>query len=178
MSNVANERGRPEALGLDLGGYTGGRSALASAKLLTNGGVKATICGDHAFASVPRRSEPFKRIVEREVVLLAACLDAAPLYVDVPLDLQGLPCPTGEGFAWQLVKRPVDHALGALPPLADRIGWVVARFENLRARLPSEQRPTLGDGLYETYPKGTLELSGLPCKGYKATERNTIVFDG
>jgi hypothetical protein len=166
------------AFGLDLGGYSAGRSAFVRASLLSPDEVEAVVYRGHAFSKKPGKGNPFVQIVEEEVELLARCLDRAPLYADVPIDLQGLPCPGGEVYAWQLVKRPVDFAFGALPPLADHIGSVVARFRNVLLRLPLGQRDPLGGILYETYPAGSLRLLGLPHKGYKGEgKKYCITYD-
>lgn len=139
--------------------------------------MEATIYYGHAFSKKPGKGKPFAPVVEKEVELLAACLRNRPLYVDVPIDLQGLPSPGGELYPWQLVKRLVDFAFEALPPLADRIGSVVARFANLLRSLPSEHPDPLGQRLYETYPAASLRLSGLPYEGYK--EKNArVAFEG
>lgn len=159
-----------------MGGYSAGGSALVRATRRTPTEVQAMIYRGHAFSKKPGKGKPLTPIVEKEVELLAACLRCAPLYADVPVDLQGLPCPGGEIYAWQLVKRPVDFAFGALPPLADRIGSVVARFRNV-LRLLSENHPdALGARLYETYPASSLRLLALPHKGYK-DENNQVIYE-
>lgn len=175
LSSVPEDRERT-AFGLDLGGYSAGGSALVCATRRIPTEVQITVYRGHAFSKKPGRGTPLAPIVEKEVELLAACLRRAPLYADVPIDLQGLPCPGGEVYAWQLVKRPVDFAFGALPPLADRIGAVVARFRNILRSLPSDWGEPLGSRLYEAYPAASLRLLGLPHKGYK-DEGKTILFE-
>lgn len=165
------------AFGLDLGGYSAGRSALVRATCRTPTEVQATVYRGHALSKKPGRGKPLASIVEKEIELLAACLRGAPLYADVPIDLQGLPCPGGEIYTWQLVKRPVDLAFGALPPLADRIGSVVARFRNILRLLPENHPAPLDDQLYETYPAGSLRLLKLPYKGYK-DDKDRITSEG
>lgn len=163
------------AFGLDLGGYSSGGSALALASRGPSR-VEITVYRGHAFMKKPGKGKPFPDIVAEEVELLAACLQEAPLYVDVPIDLQRLPCPGGEVFAWQLVKRPVDQAFGALPPLADRIGSVVARFSNLLRALRVDYPKPLGQLLYETYPAGSLRLLEIPHERYKE-KNNSVKFE-
>ncbi len=140
--------------------------------------VEITIYRGHAFAKAVSGDRPFGAIVEQEVELVTACLEEAPLYVDVPIDLQGLPCPRDNVFAWQLVKRPVDRASGALPPLADRIGSVVARFSNILRDYRRSHPEPLGRGLYETYPAGSLRLLKWPHKGYKEKDKRTTFREG
>ncbi len=173
---AVEDREAKTAFGLDLGGYSSGGSALVRATRRTTGEVEATIYSGHAFSKKPGKGKPFAPVVEKAVELLAACLRRAPLYVDVPIDLQGLPSPGGDVYPWQLVKRPVDFAFDALPPLADRIGSVVARFANLLRSLPSENPRLLGRRLYETYPAASLRLCGLPYEGYKENAR--VAFEG
>ncbi len=115
-AGALDAEGRRTAFGLDLGGYSGGGSALVRASRLADDEVEATVYRGHAFSKKLGKNEPLGRVVEAETELLAACMRRAPLYVDVPIDLQGLPCPGGEVFAWQLVERLVDQAFGALPP--------------------------------------------------------------
>ncbi len=165
------------AFGLDLGGYSAGGSVLVFATRRTPTEVHATVYKGHTFSKKPGRGRPLAPIAEKEVELLAACLRRAPLYADVPIDLQGLPCPGGEVYAWQLVKRPVDFAFGALPPLADRIGSVVARFQNILRLLSQDHLDPLGDRLFETYPAGSLRLLELPHEGYK-DDKDRITFEG
>src|SRR5215203_779950 len=96
------------AFGLDLAGYSSGRSALVCASSRSPGEVEATVYRGHAFSTRPGPGKPLAPVVAREAELLAACLRCAPLYADVPIDLQGLPCQRRAVYAWQLVKRPVD----------------------------------------------------------------------
>ncbi len=173
-SSAPKDRKRT-AFGLDLGGYSGGGSALVRSTRRIPTEVRATVYRGHAFSKKPNRGEPFAPIVEKEVQLLAACLRRAPVYADVPIDLQGLPAPGGAVYAWQLVKRPADFAFGGLPPLADRIGSVVARFRNVLRLLSQDHPDPLGSRLYETYPASSLRLLGLPHKGYKG-EKNRITY--
>ena len=175
-SSVSEDREKT-AFGLDLGGYSAGGSALARATRRNPTEVQATVYRGHAFSKKPGMGKPLAPIVEKEVEFLAACLQRATLYADVPIDLQGLPCPGGEVYAWQLVKLPVDFAFGALPPLADRIGSVVARFRNVLRLLSQDQPDPLGVRLHETYPASSLRLLELPHKGYK-DEKNQITFEG
>lgn len=178
MSSLSGAREARTAFGLDLGGYGTGGSALVRACRSPSNEVEVTVYRGHVFARPLSGDRPLGPIVEQEVELLAACLDSALLYVDVPIDLQGLPCPGGEVFAWQLVKRPVDRAFGALPPLADRIGSVVARFSNLLRVYRSGRPDPLDQNLYETYPAASLRLLGWPHKGYKEKGNRIRFRDG
>lgn len=153
-----------EAYGLDLGGMSQGNSALARAERGARG-TKVTIYTGHAFLKKPSEKALLRDIVAVEKKVLEECMEHAPLYVDVPIDLQGLPCPGKEVYPWQLVQRPADRAFGALRPLADRIGSVVARFINLHRALGSCY--VVGEQVMETYPAASLELLGLPRKSYK-----------
>jgi hypothetical protein len=72
----------------------------------------------------------------------------------------------------------VDRTFGALPPLADRIGSVVARFSNLLRAYRSGHDEPLGRSLFETYPADSLRLLGWPHKGYKEKDNRTTFRDG
>lgn len=158
---------RPRAaFGLDLSGYAGGNSAFVRAVSETDGIIDVTIYRGHVFGIKLRGDRPARPVVEKEVEVLRACCRAASLYVDIPIDLQGLPCPGGEVFIWQLVKRPVDQAFDALPPLAERIGAPVARYKNLH-RFLGDVDVQLGMNIFETYPAASLDLMNLPREKYK-----------
>jgi hypothetical protein len=92
----------------------------------------------------------------------------APIVVDVPIDLQGLPHAFNyvPAFHWQLTQRAIDYVLSGLPPLADRIGAAVARW---RALAPFGM-DLLGKRLFETYPASSLLLSDCVAEGYKRSE--------
>src|SRR5579872_1480207 len=136
--------------GLDLAGYSTGKSSLAKATFNGSTELSVVVYRNHPFAEKLEGWETVGPLVERERRLLRFM---QPLYVDVPIDLQGLPNQTGVRFTWQLTKRPVDFAFSALPPLADRLGSPVARL----AYLLVADRSALGSGLYETYPAASLE---------------------
>ncbi|HWB31690.1 MAG TPA: hypothetical protein VG714_00790 [Acidobacteriaceae bacterium] len=86
-------------------------------------------------------------------------LHIGPVAVDIPIDLQGLGGPAQISFVWELTRRPVDRALGALAPLADRIGAPTARFRNIVDA--GGFGSSLGSRLFETYPAGSLKRLGL-----------------
>jgi hypothetical protein len=154
------------AFGLDLAGYSTGRSALAKATFDENAGYRCVIYRRHAFANVRQGQE---RLAEQFALERALLPRVLPLYVDVPIDLQGLPtapdgCVTGDvAFVWQLTKRPVDFAFDALPPLADRLGAPVARLAGLMRGCD----PAVRDQIFETYPAGSLGQMFGPMSPYK-----------
>ncbi len=136
--------------GLDLAGFSAGKSALAGATFDERHGFRVVVYRVHPFTVKLIGRDLIGPQAEQESALLRAL---NPLYVDVPIDLQGLPSPARLTFIWELTKRPVDSALVALPPLADRIGTPVARMMNLLESVSSE---LLGTQLFETYPKASL----------------------
>ena len=143
------------AYGLDLAGYTTGKSALARVERECGSRiVHAIVFTNHPFSK--KRVGAHKLCIEPEVDAIQCILRTGGLYVDVPIDLQDLtkPDPT---FIWQLTRRPVDHAFHGLAPLADRIGSPVARFRKILSTLSIDP---LGDGLWETYPRATISLLG------------------
>ena len=164
------------AYGLDLAGYSTGKSALARVERECGSGmVRAQILDDHPFAK--RRVGKDILAVELEREAIEFILREGRLCVDAPIDLQGLmglDSPEGTGaclsrlvgrfrkpgvpsarFTWELTSRPVDYAFGGLQPLASWIGSLVARFRNV---LTTHQRGELGLRLWETYPAATLRL--------------------
>jgi hypothetical protein len=148
--------------GLDLAGFSTGKSALAKATFDEGAGFRVVVYRTHPFSW---RLEGRDRIGQQLADERKLIQNLAPLYIDVPIDLQGLPTPDHFTFTWELTKRPVDFALAALPPLADRIGTPVARVQNaLREVAPD----ILGNRIFETYPKASLVniLGELPS--YKA----------
>lgn len=55
------------------------------------------------------------------------------LYVDIPIDFQGLPRVRNPLFVWQTKLRVVDYLFGGLPPFASFIGSQTADFHFLAA---------------------------------------------
>lgn len=157
------------AFGIDLAGYSTGKSGLAKAQRDDAGNIAVTIFRGHPFS---RQSNGFARVddvVVKEVGILVQLLSKGKVLIDMPLDLQSLSTPNCATQIWQLTKRPVDYVFSALPPLADKIGSPVARAQIILATLKerSPEQIRFGDNLYETYPAGSLELIELPRKGYK-----------
>lgn len=149
------------AFGLDLAGYSGGRSTLAKATFAEQDGFRITIYRNHAFATKLEGHDAISEHAEQERHLIQTC---RPLYIDVPIELQGLPALDPVHFVWQLTKRPVDYAFGGLPPLADRIGSPVARIVHLL----QGDLSSLGTDLFETYPAASLlPMLGVVPSSYK-----------
>lgn len=158
-----------KAYGLDLAGYSTKGSALAKAER-TGESITVTIMRGNVFANQAAGTDNLAAASNPEVNELKRLMKDAPVYVDVPIDLQGLPAPTDATKVADLTKRPIDQALGALPPLADKIGSYVARMQHLRRRLTADLgRDPLGDDLFETYPAASLKQSGHSSEGYKGT---------
>jgi hypothetical protein len=150
------------AFGIDLAGYSSGKSVCAVAEQ-GDEHVAVTILSGSPLSDRHRGDEEIGPIVAREAAFLRSLLSHA-VAVDIPIDLQDLLTPKPLQV-WQLTKRPVDHALGALCPLADRVGSPTARFRNILA--VGGLRGALGDRLFETYPAGSLRMLQLPYRGYK-----------
>lgn len=151
--------------GWDLASYGGGGSAFVQARRdKSQIHVDVLTCASIDKPSLKLDSE-LGDTLDAELILMSECLKRGTLVVDVPIDLQNL----GQMFVkqseariqqyWQLIKRPVDHAFRALPPLADRVGYAVARFSNLLCRLSQqEENVQLDIDLLETYPAASLRL--------------------
>lgn len=154
--------------GLDLAGYSTGKSGFASARVKNH--IEITIYTGHCFAIKLKGYQPLASSVTAERDLLTVCCKKGHIMVDIPIDLQGLPMTNDVNFAWQLTMRPVDYAFGALPPFAQLIGAPVARFLYLIKTLPSEW---IGTHIFETYPVMSLKLLEHHTLGYKGSP---IVF--
>ena len=150
------------SFGLDLAGYSGGRSRLCVAEALPNATVKATILTGHAFEQTAGGADRIGALTEAERAVLARCIAIGPFNVDIPIDLQALNAGRAT-WVWELTRRPVDYALRALPPLADKIGAPLARFRHVCQPFLRH----LGTRLFETYPAASLQLLGIPSSGYK-----------
>ncbi len=135
------------AFGLDIAGYSEGKSGFVQADRKDDNSIEITIFQGHAFSEKHDTRTSLEHIAEREKELLISCCKKGRLLVDIPIDLQGLPYPNNVRFIWELVKRPVDFAFDALPPLADRIGSPVARLAKIAncLKLTSEEEITLND---------------------------------
>lgn len=153
------------AFGLDLSGYSTGKTVLA----------KATQCSTEIRVDLYRADvlNPKLKVGTRlsvvssaEAKLIGDCIQKGPIAIDAPIDLQGLPSPDSAGFPWELTRRHVDKAFGALPPLADKIGAVTARISNILANI-SKDVVDRTYPVYETYPAASLQLLHVPSKGYK-----------
>ncbi|GFO95997.1 hypothetical protein ig2599ANME_0181 [groundwater metagenome] len=160
------------AFGLDIAGYSTGKSGFVRADRKDDNLIEITVFKEHSFAKICDSKTSLENdIVKNEKELLIACCKKGRLLVDIPIDLQGLPCPKNVRFIWELVKRPVDFAFEAMPPLANLIGYPVARFLNLFSSIQEDKDP-LGKQIFETYPAGSLKLlksqmPNLPNNKYK-----------
>jgi Protein of unknown function (DUF429) len=150
--------------GLDLSGYSTGRTVLAAVEMHDDTAT-AVILRNSALSKCRHGADDARLALAEEIDAFSKCISMGSIAVDVPIDLQGLPAPEGYIFIWELTKRPVDYAFGAMSPLADRLGACVARFKALLAagNLESE----LGRRLFETYPAASLKLLGQAHRRYK-----------
>lgn len=149
--------------GLDLSGYSTGGTSLAVVQ--SQGIVAEAIVLRGSNLSKTRDSDAsLLEVLSAEVHDLNCCLDIGPVAVDIPIDLQDLASPERAELIWELTRRPVDRALRAMPPLADRIGAPVARFSAIMHQ--GKLRDRLGSRLFETYPSENLRRlrlgTGLP----------------
>jgi Protein of unknown function (DUF429) len=153
--------------GLDLAGYTSTKTSLA---VIESAGKEANVflLRNSAFARKRDTSSPLREAVFEEERDLDLCIGLGPLAVDVPIDLQGLPFPSGPVEIWELTKRPIDKKLGALAPFADRIGAPVVRFAAIRNR---KSFGVLGKNLFETYPTEIWKRLGLRAGAYKVRDK-------
>jgi Protein of unknown function (DUF429) len=150
--------------GIDLAGYTTGKTSLAVVEIDGRHAV-ATLLRDSALSVKRASNSPLKEILTQEAAVVRRCLTIGPVAVDTPIDLQGLTSADHAEFIWQLTRRPIDRAVSAMPPLADRIGAPVARFAAIMRE--GKFAGLLGERLFEAYPGGTLKMLKIEAKGYK-----------
>jgi predicted nuclease with RNAse H fold len=152
--------------GLDLAGYTTGRSSLAVIRSNENA-AHATLLRNSVFSRKHNSDTLLENLVLEEEKTLRRCLSLGSVAVDIPIDLQGLPFPKEAKQIWELTLRPIDRELNALRTFADRIGSPVVRFR--RIMQVGRFKEFLGIGLFETYPKAGLQKMGICTTGYKGT---------
>lgn len=151
-----------EAFGLDLSGFTN-RSGLAFAR--RNGrSIEFHLIKDHPLdVNVAERK---RRWSETEAAFIKCLVGRAPVYVDVPIDLQELHAPDQVVTAWwQLTMRPVDKILDGLAPLASFLGVPVARFRRICREYPGIVK--LGGNVFETYPAASISFIDEHGTSYK-----------
>lgn len=157
------------AFGLDISGYSTGGSGLAKADRLKNDGFAVDIFSDHVFKKIINGNDKVTPALSEEITAIKYLIENSILVVDTPIDLQGLPFVVNPTFIWELALRPVDYAFKALPPLADKIGSPVCRFQNLLKSLPADLQNQLGISCFETYPAESLRKSECIAEKYKGT---------
>jgi hypothetical protein len=152
------------SFGWDLAAYGDSYSALTYG-VRDDGSLTATILKcDPICCPQLEFTADLRSIVADEHKLLELCCSFADFIVDVPIDLGPLlqvvnrHSSCAPRYYWQLVRRPMDQALGGLTPLADRIGFPVARLANLLRTFKEETHVELNKTLFETYPAASLEL--------------------
>ncbi len=151
--------------GLDLAGYSTGKSALARAKGGANDSIDVDVVLGHPFAKKVLGATSLQHDdLKQELDAFVWILRQGRLFIDVPVDLQGLPNPANADYVWQLTQRAVDRMFGGLAPLADRLGAPVARMARLLARCQSAR---LGQNVFETYPAQSLKNILADGDGYK-----------
>ena len=152
------------AYGIDLAGYSTGKTGVAYAKRVHRTAIEVTVIKKHIFSNKHTSDAALADITRDQQAVLRSWADGGMVVVDVPIEVGRLPIVHDPQYVWELTKRPVDYAFNAMPPLADRIGAPVARFQHLIAGLP---RDWIGTKLFETYPAESLRLMGRYEKGYK-----------
>jgi hypothetical protein len=150
--------------GLDLAGYTTGKTTLAVVEI-EGQNAKATLLRESALSLKRSGGDTLKEVLREEAAVLRRCLNVGPLAADIPIDLQDLRTPSDAEYIWQLTRRSVDRAIGAMPPLADRIGAPVARFAAIMRE--GDFGGLLGKKLFEAYPAGTLKMLKIEAGHYK-----------
>ncbi|MBF0293498.1 MAG: hypothetical protein HQK86_15225 [Nitrospinae bacterium] len=157
------------SFGLDLAGYSTGRSTLAMA-YKDKKEIHVDILNGHQFEKKFEGKNKLDNMTKGELACIQCLLQKGNLYIDIPIDLQGLPHPSKPQYIWELRKRPIDEHLDGLPPLADKIGSPVARMQNIWSLLRKQSgEDPLAESIFETYPAASLSKSEHDSEGYKGT---------
>jgi predicted nuclease with RNAse H fold len=159
------------AFGLDLGGYGKKGGTILAALAIDGENAEVGILTDSPFANKLKGASDLTSQIEEECMMLLHLAARGPVAVDVPIDLQGLPSPPDVRRVWELTRRPIDRAFGGLAPLADKLGYCVARFLSL---LKSSGKLKIGESIYETYPAASLNLCGIANTGYKRGDESSL----
>lgn len=165
------------AYGIDLAGYSSkGKSQVAEVSRVDDAN-RCNLIATLIPSSLQQENKGAKllsNVVKADVQAFRELLkDGGVCAVDVPIDLQGLEeFTSNKKYVWEVTRRPIDNTLGALAPLADRIGAVVARMQLIMESFPT----ALGKSIFETYPAGSLHLLGVKqqYKGGTALWQNGI----
>ncbi|WP_417491350.1 DUF429 domain-containing protein [Maricaulis sp.] len=152
---------REPGFGIDLAGFSTGKSGFARAQADDEGHIVVSVWDKHPLKTKYTGGRSLIDATRSLQRLIGACMVRGPVAVDIPIDLQGLPNSPTSDHIWGATKRPVDQALGGMPPFADRIGGPVVRFMHLGLQ------SALGERLFETYPAQSLRELGLAPTGYK-----------
>lgn len=158
--------------GIDLAGYGKKGGTILAAIRSKNSCADVGIITDSAFSKSLRGASDLLTQLERESAELSRLFSLGAVAVDVPIDLQGLPSPNDITRVWELTRRPIDRAFSGLAPLADKLGYCVARFRKLVA---SDPQFKIGKGLFETYPAASLDVCHIPHKAYKTGDESPRV---
>jgi hypothetical protein len=150
--------------GIDLAGYTTGNTSFAAVEI-EGEAANATLLRGSALSVKRESGDALKSVLSQEAAVLRRCLAVGPVAVDIPIDLQGLPNTDRAEYIWQLTLRPIDRAVKAMPPFADRIGAPVARFAAIMREGDFAGR--LGETLFEAYPAATLNMLKIRAGRYK-----------
>jgi predicted nuclease with RNAse H fold len=158
--------------GLDIGGYGKKGATILTAAVAQHREIKVSVLTNSAFSRTLSGDSDLLEQITQEHDLLLQLIDIGPIAVDVPIDIQGLPSPPNVTRVWELTLRPIDKAFGGLAPVADKLGYCVARFTKL---LATSNRFKAGTNIYETYPAASLSVCGCVAKGYKKGEESPKV---
>jgi hypothetical protein len=152
------------AFGIDLAGYSTGKTSLAAIEV-NERFASAVILRKSALSQKRDGTANADEALAADTAIVRRCLAIGPVAVDIPIDLQGLPDDIAVDTVWSLTYRPIDRALNAMPPLADRIGAPVVRFRWIMRHGNFEH--LLGTSLFEAYPAATLRQLSIKVQQYK-----------
>lgn len=126
--------------------------------------VYITLFDNHPLQKPVSDNIPLMPILESGAKLLRL-FQSKEIYVDVPIDLQGLPYVNKPQYVWQAIKRSVDMINDALSPYAHTIGSQVTRFDHLLQIAFNKKK--YNRTIIETYPKKSLMNLDLYFNKYK-----------
>lgn len=173
MNHELNNEG-PRSIGIDLAGYSSGRSSIAVLQQLEDG-VAVDWLKNSPFQKKYSGSDRLANVLQEEREFLTDLMKRhSVLVLDAPLDLTWFQTDRKLDPAnrlWALQYRPFDYLFGAMPPLASRLGALAARADGLIQSAGLE----LGETVFESYPAGSLALLiekiAIPYKGCVAEFR-------
>ncbi len=129
----------------------------------TTDGVKIELIKNHAFKMNRFMVDSFKYRTDEEKVLLQEINKIGNLYLNAPLDLQGMPLDKLPKNEWELSSRAIDRVYQRLVTT----GKLIAPVEQRLRLMLKPYKEKLPFGAFETDPALILEESGYKSMKHK-----------